>query len=130
MTKKLKTIFAISIPLFIVHGLEEYFSGYYIQSGFYSFVFEPLGKMTNPESIFWLFQIMFLLLLIISSLLLISEKWRLRVMIIPGLVYLFEIQHLLNALVHWGYYPGAITAIAYPIIAFFFWQELIENLKY
>ncbi|TSC78393.1 MAG: hypothetical protein G01um101433_269 [Parcubacteria group bacterium Gr01-1014_33] len=45
-------------------------------------------------------------------------------MVIPGLIYIFELHHIWKALFSWAYYPGAITATAFPVIAFLFWKEL------
>lgn len=127
ISKKLKTIFAISIPVFIAHGLEEYFTGFYNIDGISRFVFSPFGNMTIFQATFLLFQIMIWLLLIISLLLITSDKWRLRLMLIPGIIYIFELHHIWKAFESWSYYPGVITAIAFPFIAFFFWKELLKE---
>ncbi|MBI1866523.1 MAG: HXXEE domain-containing protein [Candidatus Staskawiczbacteria bacterium] len=127
--KKLKTIFAISIPVFIAHGLEEYFTGFYNVDNISKFVFRLFETMTIAQATFLLFQIMIWLLLIISFLLITNEKWQLGLMIIPGLIYIFELHHIWKALVSWNYYPGMITAIAFPIVGFLFWKELLKNWK-
>ncbi len=82
------------------------------------------------QSTFLLFQIMIWLFLIIFLFLITNEKWQLRLMIIPGLIYIFELHHLWKALIAWGYYPGLITAIAFPIVGFLFWKELLKHNKY
>jgi hypothetical protein len=129
ISKKLKTIFALSIPIFIAHGLEEYLVGFYNVDNIFKFVFRPFEIMTVLQATFLLFQIMIWLLLIISFLLISNEKWKLRLMIIPGLVYIFELHHIWKALILWDYYPGVITAIIFPIIGFLFWKELFKNWK-
>lgn len=86
--------------------------------------------MSAPQAAFLLFQIMIWLLLVISFLLITKEKWRLRVMVIPGSIYIFELHHFWEALISGGYYPGVITAIAFPIIGFLFWQELLKNFQH
>ena len=127
ISRKLKTIFAISIPFFIAHGLEEYFTGFYNMDNISKFVFRPFETMTIMQATFLLFQIMFWLLLIIYFLLITNEKWRLRLMIIPGLIYILELNHLWEALSLGGYYPGAITSIPLIILGFIFWKEFIRN---
>ena len=80
--------------------------------------------MLIPQATFLLFQIMIWLLLVISFFLIQNKKWQLRLMVIPGLIYIFELHHIWKALFSWAYYPGAITATAFPVIAFLFWKEL------
>lgn len=129
ISQKLKTIFFISIPVFVAHGLEEYFNGFYNADPIFKFFFHYFDAMPIPQATFLLFQIMLWVALIIFAFLLLSEKWRLRLMIIPGLIYILELHHFLEALVSAGYYPGAITAIAFPIIGFLFWKELLKNFQ-
>lgn len=130
ISQKLKTIFTISIPVFIAHGLEEYFTGFYNIDGLSRLVFSPFETMTIFQATFLLLQIMIWVLLIISFLLITSEKWQLRLAIIPGLAYIFELHHIWKALMLGGYYPGVITAIAFPIIGFLFWKELLKNFQH
>ena len=128
-TKKLKNIFLISIPVFIAHGLEEYFTGFYNIDSFSKFVFGHFESMSIYQATFLIFQIMIWLLLVISFLLISNNKWQLRLMIIPGLIYIFEIHHIIKALTSFSYYSGLITALPFPIIGFFFWKELLKNFK-
>ncbi len=127
--KKLKNIFAISVPIFIVHGIEEYLTGFYNINPLSKFVFQTFDKMPNPQAVFLLFQIMTSLLLVTSFILIAKERWLLWVMIVPGLFYIFEIHHIIEAFMIRNYYPGLITALAFPIIAFLFWKELFKNFR-
>ena len=127
ISKKLRIIFVASIPVFIAHGLEEYFTGFYNVDGIFKFVFQPFESMTIPQATFLLFQIMIWLLLIVSALLITNSKWQLRLMIIPGLIYIFEFHHIWKALTSGSYYPGVITAISFPILAFLFWKQLLKE---
>ena len=129
ISNKLKTIFYISIPVFMAHGLEEFFNGFYNVDWSFKFVFGFLNTMTIPQATFLVFQIMLWLAFIGVAFLIASEKWRLRLMLLPGVIYIFELHHIWKALEGWSYYPGAITAIAFPFIAFFFWRELLKNWK-
>lgn len=78
MSQKLKTIFIISIPVFIAHGLEEFFNGFYNVDWSFKFVFGFLNTMTVPQATFLVFQIMLWLAFIVFAFLIASEKWRLR----------------------------------------------------
>ena len=129
MSNKLKTLFYISIPVFIAHGLEEFFNGFYNVDWSFKFVFGFLNTMTIPQATFLIFQIMLWLAFIVFAFLIASEKWRLRLMVLPGIIYVFELHHIWKASESWSYYPGVITAIAFPIIGFLFWKELLKNFK-
>ena len=129
ITKKLKNIFLLSIALFIAHGTEEIWNGFYNIDSHSKFLFNALNLLPTPQATFTLFQIMLWLLLIVSYLLILGPKWQLRLMVIPGLIFIYELHHLYKAISVGGYYPGLITAIPLYIIGFFFWKELIKNYK-
>jgi len=129
ISKKLKTIFYISIPIFITHGLEEIFNGFYNIDWSTKLVIGFLNEMSVPQATFIVFQVMIWLSFIVFAFLIASEKWRLRLLILPGIIYIFELHHLWKAFESWSYYPGAITAIAFPVVGFMFWKELLNNFK-
>ena len=129
ISQKLKILFYISIPVFIAHGLEEYFNGFYNVDWSFKFVFGSLETMSVPQASFLVFQIVLWFALILFAFLIASEKWRLRLMLLPGIIYIFELHHIWKALESWSYYPGVITAIAFPVIGFLFWKELLKNWK-
>ncbi|HCB35095.1 MAG TPA: hypothetical protein DEP25_00460, partial [Candidatus Taylorbacteria bacterium] len=116
--------FGLSIPLFILHGIEEYRTGFYNVDKLYQFIFRPFSEMSGNQVMFITFQIMLWLLLVVSFLLVASERWRLRMIAVLGVVYILELQHIWKAVVSWSYHPGLITALAFPVIGFFFWREL------
>ena len=127
ISEKLKIIFGISIPLFILHGIEEYRTGFYRDNELYQFAFRPFLEMSWHQVMFATFQVMFWLLLAATFLMTLSEKWRLRMMTVLGAVYILELHHIWKAVVSWSYYPGLITALAFPVVGFFFWRELIKS---
>ncbi|MDO8620534.1 MAG: HXXEE domain-containing protein [bacterium] len=129
ISTRLKNIFILSVPVFIAHGLEEYFAGFYAVDSHVDFMFRYFYTLPTPQAIFLLFQIMLWVTLIIAALLISGEKWQLRLLVIPGLVYIYELHHFLKALVVGGYYPGLVTAVAFPIIGVLFWKELIKEVK-
>lgn len=126
ISKRLQNLFLISIPLFIAHGLEEYFTGFYNTDSIFYFVFQPFGSMSVFQATFLLFQIMIWILLIVSYLIL-SRRMLLKLLTFLGLIFVFELSHLIKALISWNYYPGLITGLLFPIIGFFYWKELIKN---
>ena len=129
ISSKLKTLFLISIPIFIGHGFEEYFTGFYNVDPSFKFVFHFFETMSMPQATFLVYQILLLLSLVILAFVVASDMWRLRLMVIPGLFYIFELDHFWQAFLVWGYYPGVITAIAFPIIGFLYWKELLRNFR-
>jgi len=129
ITNRLKNIFALSIPLFIAHGMEEILTGFYNIDSQAEFWFGNLNSLPVAQATFILFQIMIWLLLIVGYLLLLGPKWQLRLMFIPGIVFIYELQHLYKAFEVGGYYPGLITAVPLYIVGFLFWKELIKNYK-
>lgn len=130
ITQKLKTIFWISIPIFIAHGLEEFFNNFYNIDWSTKLVFGFLNQMSVPQATFLVFQIMLWLALIVFAFLIASEKWRLRLMFIPAIIFVVELHHPWSVIQSWSYYPGAITAIPLIILGFLFWKELLRNYKH
>lgn len=129
ISQKLKNLFYISIPLFVIHGLEELFNNFYNIDWSVKIMFGFFNGMPVPQATFWVFQIMIWLALIVFAFLITSEKWRLRLMLIPGIIFIVELHHIWKALESWNYYPGVITAVPITIIGFLFWKELLKNYK-
>lgn len=133
ITKKLKIIFGLSIPLFITHGVEEFVTGFQITDVLDQRMFGIFfGNLTGHDIMFITFQIMLWLLLVIAFLLLLGEKWQFRVLAIVGAVYVYELHHVIKAVQIWSYYPGLITALAFPLVAVIFWKEwfkVYNNIK-
>src|SRR3989338_9152496 len=129
MSQKLKNIFYISVPVFIAHGLEEILNGFYNVDWSTKIVFGFLDGMSLPQATFVVFQIMLWLALIIFAFLIASEKWRLRLMFLPGIIFIVELHHPWSVITSWSYYPGAITSIPLVILGFLFWKELLKELR-
>lgn len=129
MTRRLKSLFFISIPLFISHGLEELFTGFYEIDYFTKFVFGFFTSMSVPQATFWVFQIMLWLILLLFACLTANEKWRLRLMFVPGVIFIFELHHPWSALVSEGYYPGLLSSIPLLFVGFLFWGELLRTVN-
>lgn len=129
ISTKLKTIFAISIPLFIAHGIEEIMTGFYSVDALDAYLFQPFAQLSLHGVMFVTFQLMLWLLLIVSLALLSGDRWRFRMLAVIGVVYVFELHHVFKAILAGGYYPGLITSLAFPVIAYFFWKEWIAVYK-
>lgn len=127
ISTKLKTIFALSIPLFIAHGIEEILTGFYQVDAWDQALFAPLASLSVHGAMFVTFQFMLWLLLAVGLLMLQSERMRLYVLGVAGVVYLFELHHIVKAILAGGYYPGLITALLFPPLAYLFWKEWVRN---
>ncbi|OGG50430.1 hypothetical protein A2704_05845 [Candidatus Kaiserbacteria bacterium RIFCSPHIGHO2_01_FULL_54_36b] len=123
ITTRLKMIFGLSIPLFILHGIEEFATHFYDIDAHDQAIFGLLSGLSNHGATFVTFQVMFWLLLIISFLLLSGPKWQFNVLALAGFIYLYELHHIYKAIMVGGYYPGLVTALLFPIVTFFFWRE-------
>ena len=129
MTKKLQNLFLLSIPLFIAHGAEEIFTGFYKTDSQVGFWLGNLNSLPTAQATFILLQIAFALMLIIGYLLLLGPQWQVRMMFIPAIIFIYELQHLYKAFDVGGYYSGLMTAILLYMVGFFFWRELLVNWK-
>lgn len=127
ITARLKTIFGLSIPLFIMHGIEEIMTGFYAVDAWDQFLFTPFATLTPHGVMFVTFQVMLWLTLVIGFLMLQSERVRLYLLGVAGLVYLFEVHHIVKAVLVGGYYPGLVTAFVFIPLAFVFWREWVRN---
>lgn len=124
LTNKFIIIFLISIVMFMIHGTEEYLTGFYDVDPFYTILFSG-QQITNPyQSGFYMLQLAWWILLIVLFLSLLGKKWQLRLLYLFGFVLFFEAHHLIKAILVLGYYPGSITATILPILGVFYWKEL------
>ncbi len=129
ISSRLKTIFAVSIPVFIMHGIEEFKMHFYDIDSHSGAIFGTLSSLSNHGATFVTFQIMLWLLLIVSLLLLVGGRWQFYTFSIIGLVYVYELHHVIKAISVGGYYPGLYTSLAFPVIGFLFWREWLNVYK-
>lgn len=129
ISSRLKNIFGLSVLLFIGHGVEEIFTGLYKIDSHVAFMFGKLADLPTMQSLFILFQIMLWVVLIVSYLIIQSEKWRLWLMAIPGIIFIYELHHFYKAFDVGGYYPGLMTALLFPVIGYFYWKEWVKLVR-
>jgi hypothetical protein len=126
ISNKLIKIFGFSVPIFIIHGLEEYFTGLYKVDTHSIFMFHFFEKMSSHQASFLLFQIMLWLLLIICYLLL-SQKFIKGLLILLGLLYIYELSHIVGAVKVRGYYPGLISGLVIISIGVWYWKVILSK---
>lgn len=129
ITNKLKIIFAVSIPLFILHGIEEFVTHFYDTDSHGQAVFGLFDSLSNHGATFLVFQIMLWLLLIVALLFILGGEWQFYTFSIIGFVYIYELHHIIKAFSAGSYYPGLYTSLAFPIIALLFWKEWLKAKK-
>lgn len=129
ISEKLKTVFGLSILLFIAHGVEEIMTGFYNLNQWDEWIFGLLQFSSIHEATFITFQVMLWLTLVILYFSLASERTRLYLLALAGVAYIFELHHPLKALLAGGYYPGLITSLLFPVVAVYFWREWLHNYR-
>ena len=126
-SKRFKIILLTTVILFIAHGLEEYTQGFYNVDSSSRFVFGYFESLPVSQAIFLLFQVMWWLVLVVILLFMSGYKWQVHLMMVLGLIFVFELHHILKAVIGKSYYPGLVTALLFPVVGFFFWRELLEH---
>ena len=126
ITHKLKVITGLSIGVFIIHGIEEYLTGFHHVDTTFKFIFSPFFSMDMEQALFLSFKVMLWLFLIIVFLLLQGKRWRFTLLGILGLFLIIELHHIVKAFVAFDYYPGLFSAALFPVLAFFFWKEWVR----
>ena len=124
VSKKLKIIFFISVILFYIHGVEEVMNNFYDIDSFILGIASFFDSI--PQAVYWISHAAWWLFLVIVLLFLIGGRWMLHFMTVYGLILIFESHHLIKAFTASAYYPGMVTALFFPVVAFFFWRELIK----
>ena len=123
-SNKLQSIFLVLGALFIIHGLEEYATGFYHIDWSYRLTF---GGLSDVSSVFLLYQFSLWILLLLTFILLKRGKRIIWLLMIWGIGSVLELQHVYASLMSQSYYPGLITSLLFPIVGFFFWKELLKN---
>src|SRR3989344_5938046 len=125
ISQRLKYIFLLTILLTFVHGGEEIATGFYQKDLFILFFAKYFS--TIPQTFFFTFHFMWWIVLLVTMVFLIGGRFAYWLLTLVSVIYVFELHHVVKALLASGYYPGVITALFFPILGFFFWKELIRN---
>lgn len=124
ITRRLRLLTLAGIVLMVLHGVEEWASGFFNVDP--SFEFFAGLVSSKEEALFLAFQATWWLLLILFGLLTFSPKWRLRGLGLFGAVMVFEWVHLASSLRSGGYFPGAVTAMLFVPLGVAFWVEFVR----
>lgn len=108
----------------MIHGIEEYFTGFYKID---DILFGHLPVYISQPT-FVIFQLLWWTLLITIGTKMNKRTFNTGLLTAIGLVYIFEAHHLIHAFfIEKSYYPSVVTALAFPVVAFFYWKELLKN---
>ncbi len=125
ISKKLKVLLIISIVIVYLHFFEEVISGFYIHDWIMKYISNHFNNINQAQ--YYGSHIVWILMIGPAALLALGGKWTLRVLTLYGLFFIFELHHLIDAIRTLTYYPGVITNIAFEIVGFFYWKELLYN---
>lgn len=127
LTTRLKLIVFLSVITMIIHGIEEIYQGFYETYALFARVSAMFS--TKAEALFIGFQITWWAALVLFSVLLFNETWRFRVVLLFGLLLLYENQHIYHAITERKYYPGLITALLMLPLSIAFWREVYVSYR-
>lgn len=125
ISKKLKTLLLLSVVVVYLHFFEEIVSGYYLNDWIMQYISSRFQNINQAQ--YYGSHIVWALMIGPAALLALGGKWTLRVLTLYGVFFIFELHHLIDAIKIWDYYPGVITNIAFELIGFFYWKELLKN---
>src|SRR3989344_2731076 len=119
ISPKLKTILLLSIPLFALHALEEYFFKFYLFDPSFAWV----GKIFNytPATVFLAEQALGLLLLLLTF-----YKPRKILLVIVGLIFVIEVSHPIIAIYSYQY-AGLLTSIPLIVLGILYWKNFLSR---
>ncbi len=127
VSKRLNIISLLSIPAFISHGIEEYLNDFAHTYPNLNFTWAENLFKNIPQASFGTFQIMWWLLLIVSLVLISSKKSHRIFYFLLGLIFLYELTHILTTFWALSYTPGFITSLLFIPISYFYWKELLSG---
>lgn len=121
LPKQLQNVYVFSIPLFILHVIEEYVTLYYPT------LFGITYRMKNlPQEKFITIETVVITGMMTAFYLLKKKLIPLPLMILPGFFYLYQYEHISHTIKLHSYYPGTFTGIALLLLGLFYWKELLR----
>lgn len=128
ISKKLKILFLLSIAIVYMHFFEEVISGFYRNDWIMRYISSLFQNINQAQ--YYASHVTWILMIGPAALLVLGGKWTLRVLTLYGVFFIFELHHLIDAIRTLSYYPGVITNIAFEIVGFFYWKELLRNWRF
>ena len=116
---RLKKLVKLSIFLFIIHAFEEYYTGLLTIDPMFSRV---SGLIKISSVTFYIAEQILLVAFLLWGVYR-PKRW---VHIGIGILFIYEISHVISAIENLSYYPGLVTAVLLLIVGFVYWKELLK----
>jgi hypothetical protein len=119
-----KKLIHISVPLLIIHSLEEFYFSLTSVDPFTSFVSKYFG-LTNDVTYFLGQLVLFIFLAVLLVLILLHKNINYGGFII-GVILIFEFTHVYPAIISGSYYPGFASGFILFVIGVGYWYKLMK----
>jgi len=123
-SKKIEKYLLSFIILFIAHSIEEYLAGFYNVHPYFKLLVQNIGT-PSLEIKGIIFILAMLALLIILFLRFKKGNGKIGVPVFFCALGLYELEHIIRALLIKAYYPGAIAAFPLFILGILIFRDLI-----
>jgi len=120
--KASRILWLLSIPLFALHGVEEYATGFPHTDPLTLFASELLG--VGPYAVFFGVEVMLGIFLLLPFFLSFRPVWYRAVL---GVILLLEVDHVVRAIQAQSYYSGLWTAVPLVVIGLLYWKHMVRK---
>ncbi len=107
----------LAIPLFVAHAIEEYSTGL--------LGLDPLFRSITAHHLPTITLYIVEQLLLVAILLWTIYQPKRWLLVFIGLLFIFEVSHVIPALAQTSYYPGLVTAILLLLLGLFYWRAVM-----
>ncbi len=123
ISSKLKTLFYLTFFIFLAHTIEEYFTLYVSNT---TVQYASSLDLSNQNK-FVVIEILVILLFLGAIYMIRRNRMPFFFMLIFGLFYIFQLEHITGAINFRAYYPGLATGLLINGIGIFYWLELVKS---
>ena len=121
--QKLQKLYFLSVLLFLLHVGEEYVTLYYPT------LFGITYRMHGFAQIeFFTIETTVITTMVTAAYLLKKQLIPFPFMILPGLFYLYQCEHIENTIKIHTYYPGSVTGMILVVLGLIYWKNLFQTL--
>lgn len=117
--KKITKLYFLSVPLFLLHVAEEYFTLYY------PLLFGVTYRYDLPKERFITVETIVIIMLFVFAFLLYKKLLPTFALILPGMLYVWQLEHIYYVVNLHIYYQGIFTGLFLVILGGFYWKDII-----
>lgn len=119
-----KKLIHISVPLLIIHSIEEYYFDLTKIDPFTALISQYF--ILNNDITYFIGQlILFIFLAIILLLILLHKNIKFGAFVV-GIILIFEFSHIYPVIILRSYYPGLITGFALFVLGIWYWYRVLK----